>query len=659
MLGLFLLLSAAMAAHAVIASPLRSRSGYAVKETHPVPRKWTPVSRAPGQHMLHMQIGLQQEKFDELERHLYEGKHKHLLFKGRKLTYTTVSDPAHARYGHHLSVEQVHDLVRPSEDDLDLVHEWLIANGVDRFDYSPAKDWVNIYISVEDAERLLDTEYSVFQHEDGSYLVRTPEWSLPTHLHEIVDTIQPTNAFMRSTPQKTDWIQFDDDWTPPGYQPPSNETIAKVCNIASVTLECFNTLYGSLGYQQQAIGRAQIGWTNYLNQTPIRPDIFEFLARYNPPAAVHAFTFESVEIANGPAAQYTPLTPAQANGNDISKEAVLDAETILGMTWPQPAVSFSTGGSPPFDPDLNSPTDSNEPFLTWVNFVTSQEDLPQVISSSYGDDEQSIPKTYAERVCKSFAQLGARGISLLCSSGDSGLGGQDDSVCFSNHGKNTSTFLPAFPASCPYVTTVGATMEFEPEFPAYLQPGLGPDGKTHGFYASGSGFSYYFDRPSYQNGFVDKYVSALDGKYAGLYNPNGRGYPDVSAQGLYFAFFWNNTLGTISGTSASTPLMASIVSLVNDARIAAGQPTLGFLNPWIYSKAYKGFTDVVGGNTSSCGTDGFPVVAGWDPSTGFGTPVSSGFALSLFVLRMCIADFRTGLPEIGGVCAGILICRRR
>jgi tripeptidyl-peptidase-1 len=31
------------------------------------------VSRAPGDHMLHMQIGLKQERFDELERHLYEG----------------------------------------------------------------------------------------------------------------------------------------------------------------------------------------------------------------------------------------------------------------------------------------------------------------------------------------------------------------------------------------------------------------------------------------------------------------------------------------------------------------------------------------------------------------------------------------------------------
>jgi tripeptidyl-peptidase-1 len=394
----------------------------------------------------------------------------------------------------------------------------LIINGVDQFDYSPAKDWVNIYISVADAERLLDTEYSVFQHDDGSYLVRTPEWSLPSHLFDVVETVQPTNAFMRTTPKDTDWVQFKEGWTPAGYKPPTNEAIAKVCNISLVTLDCFNTLYGTKGYKQKAVGKAQIGWNNFLNQTPIRPDINGFLKRYNKPAELSAWSFESVSINNGVPAQYWPLSAEQADGPDMSAEAVLDAETILGMTWPQPATSFSTGGSPPFVPDLNTPTDTNEPYLTWVNYVLNQKKLPQVISNSYGDDEQTIPKSYAERVCKSFAQLGARGISLLVSSGDGGLGGQDDSACLTNDGKNSSTFLPEFPASCPYVTAVGATMQFEPELPAYRNPGPGPDGKTHGFYASGSGFSNYFPRPKYQDGTVDKYVAALDGKYEGLFN---------------------------------------------------------------------------------------------------------------------------------------------
>ena len=49
-----------------------------------------------------------------------------------------------------------------------------------------------------------------------------------------------------------------------------------------------------------------------------------------------------------------------------------------------------------------------------------------------------------------FAQLGARGVSVLFSSGDTGVG----SACQTNDGKNTTRFLPIFPAACPFVTSV-------------------------------------------------------------------------------------------------------------------------------------------------------------------------------------------------------------
>lgn len=73
MLYLSRFLSVAVAAQAALATPLKSRTAYEVKEIHQVPRKWSSQGRAPSDHMLHMQIGLRQHKFDELERHLYEG----------------------------------------------------------------------------------------------------------------------------------------------------------------------------------------------------------------------------------------------------------------------------------------------------------------------------------------------------------------------------------------------------------------------------------------------------------------------------------------------------------------------------------------------------------------------------------------------------------
>jgi tripeptidyl-peptidase-1 len=72
MLGASLLL-AVVAAQAVFGSPVESRTAYAVKETHREPRKWTKMGRAPAETMLHLQIGVKQGQFEELERHLYEG----------------------------------------------------------------------------------------------------------------------------------------------------------------------------------------------------------------------------------------------------------------------------------------------------------------------------------------------------------------------------------------------------------------------------------------------------------------------------------------------------------------------------------------------------------------------------------------------------------
>jgi tripeptidyl-peptidase-1 len=67
-----MLLAALFAAYS-IASPTRSRALYAVKETHPVPGKWTRVGPAPENRLLRLQIGLTQGRFHELEKHLYQG----------------------------------------------------------------------------------------------------------------------------------------------------------------------------------------------------------------------------------------------------------------------------------------------------------------------------------------------------------------------------------------------------------------------------------------------------------------------------------------------------------------------------------------------------------------------------------------------------------
>jgi tripeptidyl-peptidase I len=529
-----------------------------------------------------------------------------------------VSNPDHGRYGQHLSVSEVNDLVKPADSTLDLVHDWLLDNGIhgSRLAYSPAKDWISVSLPINAAESLLDTKYSVFGHEDGDYLVRTPQWSLPQHLHDHINVIQPTNSFFRPKRQgktmKTIEEISDNKWKPlpppsPAKWTPGGDASA-VCNTSAVTPLCLRTLYGTIDYKPLAAGKNKVGLNDFLEESNNRSDTKLFLEQYRPDAVSAADDFKVVIIANGNNEQ-TQETPAElAAGKDL--EGNLDSETILGISYPTPLTAYTTGGSPPYTPDLTTPTDTNEPYLTWLNYVLANPDIPQVISTSYADDEQTVPYSYAKSVCDGFAQLGARGVSLFFGSGDSGVG--TDGNCVSNDGTNSSTFLAMFPTSCPYITSVGGT-KFIPEIVA-------TDARNG--YVSGGGFSRYFSRPSYQDSVVPDYVESLGTQFAGLYNASGRGYPDIAAQGYAFITIWNGTIVPLDGTSAATPTAASVITLVNDALIAAGKSPLGFLNPWLYKQGYKAFTDVTSGSAVGCNTAGFPAQKGWDAVSGFGTPVS-------------------------------------
>ena len=137
---------------------------------------------------------------------------------------------------------------------------------------------------------------------------------------------------------------------------------------------------------------------------------------------------------------------------------------------------------------------------------------------------------------------------------------------------------------------------------------------------SSGGFSNIFARPSYQDDAVAAYLDKLGNTNAGLFNTQGRAFPDVSAQGVNFIIDVAGAGQGVSGTSASSPTFASVIALLNDELLNQGKSPLGFLNPLIYSSAASALNDVTTGSNPGCGTDGFPAVEGWDAVTGLGTP---------------------------------------
>lgn len=375
----------------------------------------------------------------------------------------SVSDPHHLRYGRHLTRDEVNQLIQPTKESIHAVHEWLFDNEISqsRLKYSPASDWISVTLAVHEAEKLLDTKFSVFVHEDGSHLIRTPQWSLPVQVHAHVQTIQPTTTFFRSRTKKTAFKAISvADSLVSEVELVGRTTAPKSCNASAVTSTCLRSLYGycpeqhnilksdkrtgTIDYSVQSASNNSIGLTNYLGEANNRSDVFIFLDKYRPEAKAAAYDFIVDVIANGDNQQSPNNSTQLAAGKD--KEGNLDAETILGMTWPTNLTAYNTGGSPQYIPDKLTVNNTNEPYLTWLQYILAQPDIPQVISTSYGDDEQTVPLSYATAVCNGFAQLGARGVSVLFASGDQGVGAIGD--CVTNDGKNTTTFLPQFPGSC-------------------------------------------------------------------------------------------------------------------------------------------------------------------------------------------------------------------
>jgi tripeptidyl-peptidase-1 len=146
-------------------------------------------------------------------------------------------------------------------------------------------------------------------------------------------------------------------------------------------LDCVRTLYGTIDYVPKVPEKQSIGIANYLNETNNRADVALFLQTQRPEAVSAAQSFELISVANGTLSQ-TYTADQIAAGTGI--EGILDAEWVIGIGYPIPMVSWSTGGSPPFIPDLNTPTDTNEPYLVWLEYVLAQKELPAVISTSYG-----------------------------------------------------------------------------------------------------------------------------------------------------------------------------------------------------------------------------------------------------------------------------------
>uniref|UniRef100_A0A8C2BBQ7 Tripeptidyl-peptidase 1 n=1 Tax=Cyprinus carpio TaxID=7962 RepID=A0A8C2BBQ7_CYPCA len=468
-----------------------------------------------------------------------------------------VSDPDSHQYGKYLSLEEVAALVRPSQLTEKVVQNWLQSHGVKNCHTVVTQDFLQCVMTVQVAEELLPgTKFHLFFVCLFFFF-----YFLVGGVHRFPPKGKDISKGWEGARQSA--LGFHLGVTPSVIRSRYNLTAKDV---------------GTATNNSQAVAQ-------FLEQYYHPADLAEFMCLF-----AGGFTHMSaVERVVG----------TQGRGK-AGIEASLDVEYIMSSganisTW-----VFTNPGR----------HESQEPFLQWMLLLSNMSAVPWVHTISYGDDEDSLSDAYMNRINIEFMKAGLRGISMLFASGDSGAGCRHLT-------KERNTFRPSFPASSPYVTTVGGTSFKNPFKVTYEVTD----------YISGGGFSNVFARPGYQVAAVEAYLKSVQPLPPQTYfNITGRAYPDLAALSDNYWVVTNRVpVPWVSGTSASTPVVGGILSLINDQRFLKGLPSLGFINPRLYKLQGKGLYDVTEGCHLSCLDDkvegkGFCASPLWDPVTGWGTP---------------------------------------
>lgn len=553
-----------------------------------------------------------------------------LSFSLRRPGLSSINFRLSSRNSVHASRDETDQLRRSDPADLRNVLAWLSAHGIN--ETTTAKGWIHGYATVETTEKLLDADLRHYAFDGGATVIRTMQYSVPDWLSRAISFVHPISNFMmpkhslaeqagRRDPSLrwtlTDSCRHDKfaNW--------SEKTGSEACSrghssrrgsnvpcSTGTTPECIRELYRLPAPPPHGESTIRFGVAGFDKSYANFADVNDFLQQYAPRIHSAGYSFSTTSISGGGDPQSQELA---------GLEAQTDLEYSIAIGYPTRVAFYSTGGQ---GEQLNRSgeleglgSDSNEPYITLLEYLLDLSDsqVPHVLSISYGDSEDSVPRAYAELACYYFGLLASRGTSILASSGDGGSQGNPGSGCVTDNGQDERVTMAVFPGTCPFVTAVGSVMSTVPS-------------PFQGAVFSGGGFSQLFPQPTWQASDVGAYVRALDGHLEQYYNPTMRALPDLSVIGTGFEVVSNGRRSVVMGTSTSTPVFAAMVALVDDARARKGKPSLGWLNPLLYSTQLRDvFTDVTKGESMSCRWNstepgGWPAKRGWDAMTGLGVP---------------------------------------
>lgn len=493
-----------------------------------------------------------------------------------------VSDPKSSSYRQYLTPAQFRQQFAPSQAQVNAIQSWLRSQGFN-VEYTPQN---NHYVSAEGTIAQASAAFGVsfgMYNVDG-LAVRSPssDLSIPSslatsvegvlglddsaqfvHTNHVVDgNAPPPAAFVSAQPCSTYWGQSPAT----GFTNPyGTDTLPYA--PCGYTPQQVKGAYGISGYDGS-------GQTVAIIDAYAAPTIVQDVNQWSTNRGLPTMKPGQFTQVVAPGTYHHPESGRTQDPQGWYGEETLDVEAVHGMA---PAANIVYVGAPNNFQDLDAA----------LNDVVDKH-LAQIVTNSYGNNTELLPAGYIQPQEDTILQGAVEGIGIYFSSGDN----SDESLVDGY----TST---DWPASSPFVTAVGGTSlavganntyDFETGWGTTTSSWTGsawsPTPPGSWLYGAGGGVSQIFSEPFYQQGVVQSSVFTAQGR-------TGRAVPDIAAiadpnTGYLIGETQTFPDGTvkyseyrIGGTSLSSPIMAGIMALADQA---AGHPH-GFANPLFYSLA--------------------------------------------------------------------------
>jgi subtilase family serine protease len=454
-----------------------------------------------------------------------------------------LSAPGDPLYHRYLTPQQFAERFGGSTADYAAVKEWVLANGLTVSQESTARINLTVRGSVAQVQALFQTQINRYRSPDGAeFYSAAIKPTIPTAISARVSSVVGLTGSKQIAPlvkigrtlraTMPDGVAESGDakagqgGTGPGgsYFAADLRTAYSVPDFGSFDKKTIVGVFEQGGFDASDV--SEYLTKNKLAQPKITP----------------------VSVDGSPTVVSEPL---------VELEAVLDIDMIIGIN---PSVY-----------EVRVYEDSLDSFQVALLDALTQignEDLVQILSISYGQDEYLQGQDAITAESDALEELASEGITVLASSGDNGAYGDLSGGIY-----NVSD-----PASQPYVTGVGGTTLFTGPRQEYVGEHIWNDLNIN-LGASGGGISSVWPIPSWQVG-----TNAV---------PNGgsgtmRNVPDVAALGdpLTGVGIYSEINGgwvEIGGTSVAAPIWASYLSVVNATCKFAGLDALGYFNQVLYN----------------------------------------------------------------------------